>query len=328
MTVIQEVLVETIGLTKRYGEVTAVDNLNLRVKKGSVYGLLGPNGAGKTTTILMLLGLTEPTSGQALVAGYDATRNPLIIKSMVGYLPDNVGFYRELTGVENLRYTASLNGISIKESEKRIQEALERVGLREAGYRKVAEYSRGMRQRLGIADILIKDPQLIILDEPTLGIDPEGVRELLKLIRELSREDGRTVLISSHMLHQIQQICDEVGIFVKGKLIASGSINELGSQLQSGKPLQLEIRVEPAGSGVVQLCRSVEGITRVEKQGDLLLLSCTRDVRAELVKRLVQENYKLLHLYLRGFSLGDIYLQYFRKEDYNEQDSYTESEVL
>ena len=214
-------IIETFDLTKKYGDILAVDNLNLKVEEGTVYGLLGPNGAGKTTTILMLLGLTEPSSGKAMVAGYDAGRNPLEVKSMVGYLPDNVGFYNEMTGEENLIYT--LKGLP-DEAKKRIRQAVERVGLREAINRKVGEYSRGMRQRLGIADVLVKDPKLIIMDEPTLGIDPEGIHQLLDLIKELAREDGRTVLISSHLLHQIQQICHKVGIFVKGKLIASGTI--------------------------------------------------------------------------------------------------------
>ncbi|MCR4440545.1 MAG: ABC transporter ATP-binding protein [Peptococcaceae bacterium] len=313
------ILVETRDLTKKYGEITAVDHLNLRIEEGKIYGLLGPNGAGKTTTILMLLGLTEPTSGQALVAGYDATRNPLKVKSIVGYLPDNVGFYQEMTGVENLFYTTSLNGISPEESRKRINYALERVGLAEVGHRKVGEYSRGMRQRLGIADLLVKDPKLIILDEPTLGIDPEGVRELLKLIKNLSVDDGRTVLISSHMLHQIQQICDEVGIFVKGRLIASGTIEELGSQLMPGSTMQFEIKAEPEGDELARLFWEIEGVEDVQKQGDIYLLSCREDIRDTLVKNLVAANYTLLHLQMRGVSLDSIYLRYFEKEGYYEQ---------
>lgn len=315
MTVEKEIIVETVGLTKKYGEITAVDNLNLKVEKGSIYGLLGPNGAGKTTTILMLLGLTEPTSGQALVAGYDATRNPLQVKSLVGYLPDNVGFYQELTGKDNLHYTAALNGLSKLEAEKRIHKALERVGLKKAGNRKVGEYSRGMRQRLGIADVLVKDPQLIIMDEPTLGIDPEGVQELLDIITSLARDDGRTVLISSHLLHQIQQICDKVGIFVKGNLIASGSVDELGQQLFRGKLLQLELKTEPAGETLIQLCKSIDGVKSITKQGDLLVLECSSDIRNQLLEKLINEKYRLLHLCLRSISLDSIYLRYFQKEE-------------
>ncbi|MDI3535174.1 MAG: type transport system ATP-binding protein [Thermosediminibacterales bacterium] len=319
MTAEKQILVETIDLTKCYGDLTAVDHLNLKVEKGSIFGLLGPNGAGKTTTILMILGLTEPTEGKALVAGYDATRNPLAVKSIVGYLPDNVGFYDELTGRENLYYTAALNGLKRDDAEKRITWALERVDLLKDGDRKVGEYSRGMRQRLGIADVLIKDPELIILDEPTLGIDPEGIREILELIKGLARDDGRTVLISSHLLHQVQQICDKVGIFVEGKLIASGSIDELGTQLFEGKSLQVELKAEPGGESLVRLCRSIDGIQEVRKHGDFLLLQCSKDIRHVLVNRLTAEGYTLMHLRLKGFSLDDIYQRYFQKEGYHGQ---------
>ena len=211
-----ENIIQTSHLTKRYGAKIAVNDLNLSIRKGEVFGMLGPNGAGKTTTILMLLGLTEPTAGRATIAGCDCTRNPLEVKSIVGYLPDNVGFYTDMTGRQNLRFTGRLNGLGGQELEDRIDALLERVGMTEAADKKTGTYSKGMRQRLGIADVLIKDPQVIIMDEPTLGIDPEGMRELLNIIRDLSVKDGRTVLISSHQLQQIQQVCDRVGIYVEG----------------------------------------------------------------------------------------------------------------
>lgn len=314
-----KMLVETINLTKRYGNVTAVDNLNLQVEKGSIFGLLGPNGAGKTTTILMLLGLTEPTAGRALVAGHDATRNPIAVKSLVGYLPDNVGFYEDLSGRENLYYTASLNGLTGKEAANRISQALKRVGLEEDGHRKVGEYSRGMRQRLGIADVLVKDPELIIMDEPTLGIDPEGVRELLDLIKKLAQEDGRTILLSSHMLHQVQQICDRVGIFVKGRLIANGTIEELNQQLFDGENFVIELQAYPEDEQLIELCRKLDHVKTVKREGDLLVLESDQDIRHILVKALVSRNYQLLHLHLRGRSLDDIYRRYFQKGGYHGQ---------
>jgi len=307
-------IVETTNLTKKYGEITAVDNLNLKVEEGTIYGLLGPNGAGKTTTILMLLGLTEPSSGKALVAGFDATRNPLEVKSIVGYLPDNVGFYDELTGWENLRYTAALNGLSAKEANTKIEKSLERVGLHDAGKRKVREYSRGMRQRLGIADVLVKDPRLIIMDEPTLGIDPEGIHELLDLIINLAKEDKRTILISSHLLHQIQQICDKVGIFVKGKLMASGSVDELSAQLLKGEPIEIELQATPHDDNLIALCSGLDGMEKIKYQNDVILLECQRDIRKDLVEALMVNNYRPLHLRLKGVSLDSIYIKYFRKE--------------
>jgi ABC-2 type transport system ATP-binding protein len=206
-----EIVIETHDLTKRYGSVMAVDRLNLTLRRGEVFGLLGPNGAGKTTTILMLLGLTEPTSGRVRVLGYDPTREPLKVKARVGYLPDQMGFYDELTAQQNLRYTARLNRVPGKEADRRIEAALQRVGLNpKALSRPVGTFSHGMRRRLGLAELLVKQAEVVVLDEPTLGLDPEAGREFLDLIRALKR-DGITVLLSSHLLHQVQAICDRVG---------------------------------------------------------------------------------------------------------------------
>ena len=227
-------LVETVELTKRYGEIVAVDRLSLRVQPGEIYGLLGPNGAGKTTTILMLLGLTRPTSGQARVLGLDPAFRALDIKRRVGYLPDSVGFYGRLTGRENLRYTARLNGLDGDEAEALIGDLVAQVGLADAADRPVSGYSRGMLQRLGIADARVKDPAVLILDEPTTAIDPAGVVELLALVRRLVAERGVGVLLSSHLLGQVERLCDRVGIFWHGRLVAEGTVGELAAL--SGDP--------------------------------------------------------------------------------------------
>ena len=187
---LHEIIIRTSELVKQYGDVTAVDHLNLEIHKGEVFGLLGPNGAGKTTTTLMLLGLTDPTSGTAEISGLDCTRDALAVKKIVGYLPDNVGFYPDMSGRENLIFSGMMNGLTRKEAEERASGLLERVGMTYAADRKTGTYSRGMRQRLGIADVLMKDPEIIIMDEPTLGIDPSGMRELTALIRELSVTDS------------------------------------------------------------------------------------------------------------------------------------------
>jgi ABC-2 type transport system ATP-binding protein len=220
-------LVEASHLTKRYGEFVAVDDLTFRVGSGEIYGLLGPNGAGKTTTILMLLGLSEPSGGEARVIGLDPAREPLEVKRRVGYLPDSVGFYGRLSGRENLDYTARLNGLTPGESEARINELLEQVRLTDAADKPADTYSRGMLQRLGVADALVKDPQILILDEPTTSIDPAGVAELLDLIRSLVHDRGLAVLLSSHLLSQVEQLCDRVGIFSRGRLVAEGRVLEL-----------------------------------------------------------------------------------------------------
>ena len=313
----RQFLVETHNLTKRYGQLTAVDKLNLKVEKGTIFGLLGPNGAGKTTTILMLMGLTEPTEGSVSINGFDPARDPLRVKSLVAYLPDNVGFYQDMSGLANLRYTAALNGLPPEIAEKRIQNALAKVELTKAAERKVGEYSRGMRQRLGIADLLVKAPPLIIMDEPTLGIDPEGIRELLELIKELAREDNRTIIISSHLLQQVQKICDQVGIFVKGKMIASGTIDQLGNQLLAGQKLKLELIAEPQDEGLYKLCQSFDAVLELKKEDQILTLMCAEDIRPQLAQKIVTAGYKLLHLHLRGFSLDDIYQRYFQREEGN-----------
>lgn len=228
-------VIETEGLTKRYGRHIAVEDLSFTVEEGEIFGFLGPNGAGKTTTLLMLLGLTEPSGGSARVLGFDPVRQPLEVKSAVGYLPEQVGFYTDLTAAENLAFVARLNNLGEAEAEKRMAEALSLVGLADEADKLTAAYSRGMRQRLGIAELLIKDPKLIFLDEPTLGLDPDGINKMLDLIVGLAREKNISVLLSSHLLHQVQRICDRVGIMRKGSLVDTGSLSELAKKMGDGR---------------------------------------------------------------------------------------------
>lgn len=223
-------VIQTENLTRRYGRQVAVDGLTIEINEGEIFGFLGPNGAGKTTTILMLLGLTEPTSGWARVLGVDPARDPLQIKRQVGYLPENVGFYDDMTGRENLRFMARLNRLPEDKAGAKIEDALAAVGLNGEGDKLVGAYSRGMRQRLGIAELLIKDPKLLILDEPTLGLDPDGTVKMLDLIKSLSFGRRITVMLCSHQLEQVQRICTRVGIMIKGKLVALGTIEELAQR--------------------------------------------------------------------------------------------------
>ncbi len=223
-----EIVVECNELTKSYKHALAVDHLNLTIRQGEVFGLLGPNGAGKTTTILMMMGLTEPTSGQVRVFGYDSTKEPIKVKQKVGYLQDNVGFYNYMTARENLEFIAELNQIPLESID--IDHILKRVGLYEHRSKKVGSFSRGMKQRLGVADLLVKQSEIIILDEPTLGLDPDGIEDMLKLIFGLTSNDNKTVIISSHLLNQVQKICTRIGMFNHGRLISSGTIRELSDQ--------------------------------------------------------------------------------------------------
>lgn len=310
-----ENIIQTVGLVKRYGETTAVRQLNLSIRRGEVFGLLGPNGAGKTTTTLMLLGLTEPTEGFAKINGMDCTRDPIGVKKIVGYLPDNVGFYGDMTGRENLYFTGRLNGLPEQEIRERTEELLARVGMTEAADRKAKTYSRGMRQRLGIADVLLKDPEIIIMDEPTLGIDPQGMQELLGLIRELSERDGRTILISSHQLYQIQQICDRVGIFVEGSLIACGTIAELGKRMEREGKYTLELAAEPDNEVLLKLLAEMEGVDEVRREGELILVRSRQDMRRRVTVQLAANGYTLLQLRQKGGDLDEIYSRYFEKAE-------------
>ena len=310
-------IIETKGLTKRYGEVTAVDGLDLTIRQGEVFGLLGPNGAGKTTTTLMLLGLTEPTEGTAAIDGLDCTRE---VKSIVGYLPDSVGFYPDMTGRQNLIFTGQLNGLDRQLCEQRAAQLLERVGMTYAADRKAGTYSRGMKQRLGIADVLMKDPKVIIMDEPTLGIDPEGMRELISLIRELSVQDGRTILISSHQLYQVQQICDRVGIFVHGKLIACGRIEELGKQLENEGNYSLDLQAEPDKKELYEKLSNLAGVKRIEQDASgLIRIESDRDVRRDVTDLVMTNGCVLCQLHQRGGDLDEIYHKYFEKAGENDE---------
>jgi len=312
----QNVVIHTSKLTKIYEETgtVAVDSLSLDIFEGEVFGLLGPNGAGKTTTILMLLGLTEPTSGLAGVLGLNCVKKSIDIKRVVGYLPDNVGFYNDMTGFENLRFTGRLNELSEEVIKQRSSALLERVGLTDVADKRVGTYSKGMKQRLAIADILMKDPKIIILDEPTLGIDPEGMRELLALIRGLSEEDGRTVVVSSHQLQQVQQICDRVGIFVKGSLIACGEISELAKKLNEDGNVLIELGAAPAGKELEEIISGLDSVNAVEQENDLLIINCKEDIRSQLPGILAERDYQLSHLRMRSDDLDEIYHRYFEKE--------------
>jgi len=307
----------TRRLSKRYGDLVAVDNLDLDVRAGEIFGLLGQNGAGKTTTILMLLGLAEPSAGVARVVGFDPTRHPLEVKQRVGYLPDNVGFYDGMTGRENLRYTARLNGITGADAEQRIAAVLEQVGMTGRADTNVDTYSRGMLQRLGIADALVKDPAVLILDEPTTAIDPIGVVEILDLLRGLVRERGLAVLLSSHLLAQVQSVCDRVGIFASGKLIGVGTVPELAAQFGE-ESARIEVGFEGIDAGAreatAKVLRSIPGVAEVrlpERGGEPFTVLAKRDqttaVREALLATAASKGLRLSSIREIVPSLDDIY---------------------
>jgi len=306
-------VVETKNLTKRYREKLAVNALNLTIEEGEVFGFLGPNGAGKTTTILMLLGLTEPTSGEVSVCGFDPRSQSLEVKKRVGYLPESPGFYDDISARENLLYMARLNRIPEDEARRRTAEVLDQVGLPDDGRRLVREFSRGMKQRLGIAEVLVKKPTAIILDEPTLGIDPDGAIRILELIRDLNRDHGLTVMLSSHHLQQVQEICSRVGIIVKGKLIVQGAMDALGRSVLKGREWNFLLEATGNTDGLERDLQSIKGIDEIEKRPHGWFLRCTDDVRSEVLSLVSRRGLSLLQLRSEDPTLEEIYLKYFRE---------------
>jgi ABC-2 type transport system ATP-binding protein len=303
-------MIKVEGLTKRYARNVAVDHVSFEVEKGQIVGFLGPNGAGKTTTILMLLGLTEPTGGSVSILGKDPLRQPLDVKREVGYLPDTVGFYDAMTGRENLAYTARLADIPRGEVDDRIGRALETVRLADVADRPAGTYSRGMRQRLGIAELLMRQCRIAILDEPTSGLDPQSTHELLGLIQRLSR-DGMTILLSSHMLDVVQTVCHRVALFNQGRIGFFGTLEELAARIGGGAWI---IDIEAEDVEVSSLAAAVQGVKNVAPSGDgHWQCEAEHDVRPELARRIVAAGGKLRNLDLRRTRLDEAYSRFFRE---------------
>lgn len=306
-----DLVLEAKGLTKRYGDFVAVDHLDLDLRKGEVFGLLGPNGAGKTTTILMLLGLTEPTSGEVSVLGFDPARQPLSVKARVGYMPDQVGFYDELTARENLIYIAKLNGVPGDQIKRRVEEAIERVRLSHVIDKRTATFSRGMRQRLGLADVLVKNPQLIIMDEPTQGLDPELAHEFLELIHSLKAE-GTTIMLSSHLLHQVQAICDRVGLFSQGRMVLQGTVSELARKVLGGA-YRIQLQAEGPVAKLRKALEDLRDVNAVKMSNGMIQIEAQKDIRADAAEAVIQAGGRLQGLSVESQSLDDIYTRYFEE---------------
>ncbi|HEX6118779.1 MAG TPA: ABC transporter ATP-binding protein [Dongiaceae bacterium] len=301
-------VIEAKGLTKRYGTRAALDHIDLAIEEGEVFGLLGPNGAGKTTTILMIMGLTDVSEGTVRVLRLDPARQPLVVKRHIGYMPDSVGFYDTLTARENLAYTGRLAGLERQHINRRIEEVLARVGLGAVVGQKVCTFSRGMKQRLGLADALLKSPKIVILDEPTSGLDPQATQEFLDLIRTLKQE-GITIILSSHMLEKVQAICDRVALFNAGRIALCGTVNDLGRQVLGGGH---RILVEARGGKVEQALAAIPGIIRVRREGEQsYVLEADSDIRPLVAATVSGAGSELLSLGIRQASLESVYTRYF-----------------
>ncbi len=295
----------TQSLSKRYGPRAAVDALDLRVPAGSIFGLLGPNGAGKTTTIAMLLGLVRPSAGRAEVLGHDVQRAPAQALAGVGAMVEAPAFYPYLSGRDNLLALARAEGLP----PERADAVLASVELSARGKDKYRTYSQGMRQRLGIAAALLRDPQLIILDEPTNGLDPAGQIEIHALIRDLAAS-GRTILLSSHLLHDVEQLCDRVVILKEGRLLAGGAVSEL---LGRGRGLLLRVAAEPERAADV--LRALPWVAGVVPQGDALRVDAPAERAAELSTALAARGIAVAELRPSAGTLEDFFLTITRAND-------------
>ncbi|MBO3810270.1 MAG: ABC transporter ATP-binding protein [Candidatus Brockarchaeota archaeon] len=287
--------IETEKLVKIYGNgksmVKALNSIDMKVPKASVFGLFGPNGSGKTTLISILVGLLLPTSGSARVLGFDAAEHSVEIRRRVGLLPEGFGFYDHMTALENLTFLATLDGITSDQRRKRALEALETVGLKDRADAKVSTFSRGMRQRLGVAQALLKDPELLIFDEPTVGIDPEGAAEFRNLVRRMNRE-GKTILLSTHLLYEVGMICTHAAIIREGRLLVQGSVDELYHSVRKEKGFRYEIRVKPGSEIPLQEIRSMPSVVEITQSDNRVTILSKNDIGSSLFSLITKSPYK------------------------------------
>ncbi|RPJ64280.1 MAG: ABC transporter ATP-binding protein [Dehalococcoidia bacterium] len=305
-------VIETQNLKKAYGKFVAVDGINLQIAEGEVYGFLGPNGAGKTTTILMLMGFCEPSTGLVRITGYDPAREPIKVKKVVGYMPEKIGFYDDLTARENLEYTGRLNGFYGKVLTDKINDLLNDVGLADKANQLVGKFSHGMKQRLGIADVMIKEPKIAIFDEPTSGIDPEGTEHVLNLIKSMALRKV-TIVISSHQLHQVQKICTQVGIFTKGKIVASGPVDKLGREaLRKGK-FNIILPIAQLTEQVRDEIKKIPEVIIVESDGNSTVVTADENISKQLEEVVLKATGLKLQMKVEEFELEEVYMKYFEE---------------
>jgi len=302
-------MLQVEGLTKDYGARRALDGISFRAEKGEILGFLGPNGAGKTTTMRILTGYMPPTAGSAIVAGYDVIAESLEVRRRVGYMPETVPLYPDMTVFDYLKFMADLRHLS--EAEERVEGVLELVNMEERAEGYIGNLSKGLRQRVGLAQALLHEPEVLILDEPTIGLDPAQIHEVRNLIKGLGKE--RTVLLSTHILSEAQQVCDRVLIINKGRIVAEDSPERLQARVAGAQ--RVTLRVGGDGDGLERVLGSISGVVNIQasKDGVFEFESAPGlDVRPEVARAVVAANYDLLELRRIGVSLEDVFLQLTR----------------
>jgi ABC-2 type transport system ATP-binding protein len=299
-------MIKVSGLTKDYGARRAIQNLSFDAQQGEIVGFLGPNGAGKTTTMRILTGYMPPTDGEAIVAGYDVVEESLEVRKRVGYLPETVPLYTDMVVFDYLKFMGELR--HIPNVDDRVDEVLDMVGLLERSNGYIGNLSKGMRQRVGLAQALLHRPEVLILDEPTIGLDPGQVVEVRELIREIGKE--RTVLLSTHLLHEAQNICDRVLIINKGKIVAEDTTENLQARLIGAE--RVVVRVRGEADELADTIKQVKGVRDVETKEDGAVefeFASGKDLRPEVAKQVIKSGYDLLELRPLGMSLEEIFLE-------------------
>ena len=304
-------MINVIGLTKDYGTRRAIDNLSFNAERGEILGFLGPNGAGKTTTMRILTGYMPPTAGSATIGGFDIVEHSLDVRRIVGYMPETVPLYNDMTVFEYLKFMGDLH--KVPDVEDRVDEILEAVHLEERADGFIGKLSKGMRQRVGLAQAMVHNPQVLILDEPTIGLDPAQILDVRNLIREVSKE--KTILLSTHILSEAQQICNRVLIINKGQIVAEDTPEHLQTRLTGAQRVILRVRgaIDDAAATV----EAVPGVSTVNIQNDNTLefeTAANMDVRPEVARAVVKAGFDLLELHPENLSLEEIFLQLTRDE--------------
>ncbi len=300
-------MIEVRGLTKKYGERVAVRDLSFTVEKGRIWGLLGPNAAGKTTTMRVLTGYLPATDGKAVVAGHDVFDEPDAVKKAIGYLPEIVPLYPDMTVSDYLRFVAEIKKVPAARRKERLERALEATNLKDVRGRLIKNISRGYKQRVGIAQAMIHDPQVLILDEPTIGLDPAQIIEIRELIRSLRGE--HTIMLSTHILAEVTQTCDGVVIINEGRLMASGSLEELTASVNRSEGVALRLRHN--GRPAADLFRGLPGVQSSEAVGDEIRVEWARgnDPRDAIARAVVEKSLGLLEMRPLGMNIEDLYLK-------------------
>lgn len=303
------VMIETEELTKKFKEFTAVDHINLQVQKGDIFGFLGPNGAGKTTTIRMLTTILSPTSGTARVCGHDILKEPIKVRSKIGLMPESPGFYQNMTAVDILMFYAEFYGIPKPERKRKAVELMEMMGLSDFMFKKIKTYSHGMRKRVALAQALLHDPELLILDEPTGGLDPRGTHSFRMMIKGL-RDRGMTIFLSSHILPEVQQLCNRVGIINKGNIVAVDTIENLASKIVAKGNRNVFVTADGVNQAMLGQIQMLKGIVSIQpyETGVNFIVDSQMDLAPEINRIMVTGGARVRSIYVSEPSLEEVFL--------------------